>query len=173
MTGLAILSPDVAAVAVGACKFSLPHESTADIVSNFLHFPFLSGFGAISRYQAGELAAQWIAKDPVARTQFQGWHTAGINIAGSFALGSLAGTPTFSKPSSSPQKFSGLSPRSKLMLGVGFCGSFTTFSTFSVDVVKWMAEGQIQRATGYVLANNIGGVAAAGCGLLLMKKIFG
>lgn len=152
MAGVAILSSDLAAVAAGAT------------------------FGAISRFQAGELAAQWIAKDPTKRTPFQGWHTAGINIAGSFALGSLAGTPTFTSPKTdavTTQKFSGLSPRAKLMMGVGFCGSFTTFSTFSVDVAKWMAEGQIQKATSYVLANNVGGVVAAAAGMLIMKKFFG
>ena len=105
MTALAFLPSDAAAVAIGAI------------------------FGAISRYQAGEMAAQWIAKDPVSRKHLQGWHTAGINVAGSFALGSLAGTPTMTKAVSTPPppKLSGLSPRTKLMMGVGFCGSFTTF----------------------------------------------
>ena len=152
MTGLAFLGSDAAAVAVGAV------------------------FGALSRYQAGQLAAQWIAKDPVKRTPLQGWHTGAINVAGSFALGSLAGTPTSVTPSpvqSPSSRFQGLSPRTKLMMGVGFCGSFTTFSTFSVDVVNWMAAGQFEKATRYVLANNIGGFAAAAAGMMIMKKIFG
>ena len=149
MTALAFLPSDAAAVAIGAV------------------------FGAISRYQAGQMAAEYIARNPH-RQSLTGWHTAGINVAGSFALGSLAGTPTMTNPvSSPPQKFGGLSPRTKLMMGVGFCGSFTTFSTYSVDVVKWVTEGQIQRATGYVLANNVGGIAAAAAGMLIMKKIFG
>ena len=147
---LALLSSDAAAVAVGAV------------------------FGALSRFQAGQVAAQWIAKDPAKRAPFQGWHTAGINVAGSFVLGSLAGTPTataLTTPKVAPTP--GLSPRTKLLMGVGFCGSFTTFSTFSVDVAKWVAEGQIVRATGYVLTNNVGGIVAAAAGMLIMKKIFG
>ena len=58
----------------------------------------------------------------------------------------------------------GLSPRTKLLLGVGFCGSFTTFSTFSVDVAKWIEAGQFGRAGGYVLVNNVGGILAAAAG---------
>lgn len=146
MTGLApLLSSDATAVAVGAV------------------------FGALSRYQAGEIAAQWIAKDPTKRTPFQGWHTAGINVAGSFALGSLAGAPVKKTPAATV----GISSRTKLMMGVGFCGSFTTFSTFSVDVATWISEGKLQRATGYVLTNNVGGVVAAAAGMLFMKKVFG
>jgi CrcB protein len=67
----------------------------------------------------------------------------------------------------------GLTPRSKLMLGVGFCGSFTTFSSFSVDVATWLAQGQTTKAVAYVLTNNVGGVAAATAGLGMVKKIFG
>ena len=64
-----------------------------------------------------------------------------------------------------------LSPRTKLMLGIGFCGSFTTFSTFSVDVVNWIQAGQTNKAFAYVVSNNVGGIAAAATGLFLMKKI--
>lgn len=158
MSGLAVVSSNATAVAVGAV------------------------FGALSRYQVGEMAGAWIAKDHVKRAHLQGLHTAGINIAGSFALGSLAGIPTFTTATATtssssttaaaskktPQflnQLQGLSPRTKLLLGVGFCGSFTTFSTFSVDVAKWMAEGQLGKAGGYVLANNVGGIVAAAAGM--------
>jgi len=133
-------------------------------------------FGALSRYQAGEVAANWIAKDP-ARKSLQGWHTAAINIAGSFVLGSLAGTPTAVKlPPSAPVAMTpgiqGLSPRTQLLMSVGFCGSFTTFSTFSVDVARWMAEGKFDKAIRYIFANNVGGVVAAAAGMLITRKIF-
>jgi CrcB protein len=59
------------------------------------------------------------------------------------------------------------------MLGVGFCGSFTTFSTFSVDIATWLAQGQTTKAASYILANNVGGIVAASAGMLLVKKLFG
>ena len=152
MTALAMISSDAAAVAAGAV------------------------IGALSRYQAGEMAAQWIAKDPRTRSHLHGWHTAGINIAGSFALGGLTSTPTATSAATStpvPKFGGGLSPRTKLMMSVGFCGSFTTFSTFSVDVVKWIAAGETSKAATYVMTNGVGGIAAAAAGMVLMKKIFG
>jgi fluoride ion exporter CrcB/FEX len=51
--------------------------------------------------------------------------------------------------------------------------SFTTFSTFSVDVVTWLSEGKTARAVSYVATNNVGGFAAAALGMALMKKFIG
>mmetsp|Transcript_61274 Transcript_61274/g.149990 ORF Transcript_61274/g.149990 Transcript_61274/m.149990 type:complete len:162 (+) Transcript_61274:24-509(+) len=144
-------------------------------------------FGALSRYQAGRIATEFIANDPNKFGKFAGWHTAGINVGGSFLLGGISGAPTVAKvngssavprssaASTSPlfQNFQGLSPRAKLMMGVGFCGSFTTFSTFSVDVVSWIQQGQVGKAASYVAANNVGGFIAAGVGMALVKKFFG
>lgn len=158
----------------------IPHDAVALGVGAF--------FGAMSRYQAGRLAAEWIAADPKRSLQqhrYQGWHTAAINVSGSFLLGVITALPTVmqqSQAAQSPQTQStqlqkaalgGLSPRAKLLLGVGFCGSFTTFSTFSVDVATWIAAGQTTKALSYVLTNNVGGVLAAGVGMALVKKLFG
>jgi CrcB protein len=132
-------------------------------------------FGAMSRHQAGRLASEWIAVDPNRLGRYQGWHTAAINVGGSFLLGGVTGAPLVSGPSqpgSTPSVF-GLTPRTKLMLGVGFCGSFTTFSTFSVDIATWLAQGQTTKAASYILANNVGGIVAASAGMLLVKKLFG
>ena len=144
-------------------------------------------FGALSRYQAGRLAAEWIANDPNRLGKFAGWHTAGINIGGSFLLGSIAASPVASSVNKPPPiapmarnlatpprrpfaEFQGLSPRTKLMMGVGFCGSYTTFSTYSVDVVTWLSEGKISRAFSYVATNNVGGFMAAAAGMALANQ---
>jgi len=123
--------------------------------------------GALCRYQIGRLAVDRIAADPKRFGSFTGWHTCGINVLGSFVLGGIAGSPVASSP-----KASGLTPRAKLLLGVGFCGSFTTFSTFSVDIVTWLAKGQTMKALSYATVNNVGGVAAAAAGMSLAKRIF-
>jgi CrcB protein len=127
--------------------------------------------GAMSRYQAGRLAGEFIASDPKRFGSLNGWHTAGINVVGSFILGGVTAAPLVTTPSKST--FGGLTPRSKLLMGVGFCGSFTTFSSYSVDVVTWLAKGETAKVASYILANNVGGVMAAAAGWILVKKIFG
>ncbi|KAG7341357.1 CrcB-like domain containing protein [Nitzschia inconspicua] len=142
-------------------------------------------FGALSRYQVGQMAAKYIASDPKQYGKLTGWHTAGINVAGSFLLGGISATPSIdmSKVNGSQAtsfnsrrllpSIQGMSPRTKLMMGVGFCGSFTTFSTFSVDVVNWINQGKTVQAMSYVATNNIGGIIAAGIGMAMVKKFFG
>jgi fluoride exporter len=116
------------------------------------------------------MAAHWIAQQPTTRAKFVAWHTAAINIGGSFLLGGITSASTLSTTTT---KAPLLSPRMKLCWGVGFCGSFTTFSTYSVDVVQWIAQGNVLRAAAYVLTNNVGSVAAAALGLVLVKKLLG
>jgi len=73
-----------------------------------------------------------------------------LNIAGSFALGTLAGN--------------GAGRQAQLLLGVGFCGAFTTFSTFSMDTLNMVQRGQLRRAASYVTASNVFSVGAAYAG---------
>mmetsp|Transcript_16154 Transcript_16154/g.37098 ORF Transcript_16154/g.37098 Transcript_16154/m.37098 type:complete len:138 (-) Transcript_16154:896-1309(-) len=118
--------------------------------------------GAFCRQQIGRMAAEQIAANPKRLGPWKSWHTAGINILGSFCLGGISQAPT-----------NVLNKRTRLMAGVRFCGSFTTFSTYSVDVVNWISQGQTRMAMKYILTNNVGGVIAAAAGMLLVKKIFG
>ena len=74
-----------------------------------------------------------------------------LNVLGSLAIGGLAGA--------------GTGPRVSLALGTGFCGAFTTFSTFAIDSVNLITAERYVAAAAYVLANNclsIGGAAAVG-----------
>jgi|Transcript_18696 protein CrcB len=54
--------------------------------------------------------------------------------------------------------------RANLLLGVGFCGAFTTFSTFSVDTLTMLQRGQNSRAAAYVLCSNLLSIGAAAAG---------
>ena len=150
-----------------------------------------AALGALSRYQAGRMAAEFIATDPNKFSKLSGWHTCGINIGGSFLLGGISASPvvvpksTISSlqppppppngitPPSPTRIIQGMSPRSKLMFGVGFCGSFTTFSTYSVDAVTWLSQGNYNKALSYIAANNFGSLVAAAGGMILVKKFFG
>ena len=86
------------------------------------------------------------------------WSTVGINIVGSFLLGLLVAEHWFSRDV-------------REGLGVGFLGGFTTFSTFSVQIVLEADAGEPGRALGYLLASVMGGVAAAAAGYMLGRKL--
>jgi CrcB protein len=54
-----------------------------------------------------------------------------------------------------------------LFLGVGFLGSFTTFSTFGLETVRLLQAGQVGLAATYAIASMVGGLAATWLGLRL------
>ena len=86
------------------------------------------------------------------------WSTVAINIAGSLLLGLLVAEAWFSRDL-------------REGLGVGFLGGFTTFSTFSVQVVLDADAGEPGKALAYVLASVVGGVAAAAAGYALGRRL--
>ena len=86
------------------------------------------------------------------------WTTVGINVAGSFLLGLLAAGSWFSRDL-------------REGLGVGLLGGFTTFSTFSVQVVLEADAGRPGRAAVYIAASVVGGIAAAAAGYALGRAI--
>jgi len=86
------------------------------------------------------------------------WSTVGINIVGSFLLGLLVAENWFERDA-------------REALGVGFLGGFTTFSTFSVQIVLEVDSGEPGRAAGYLLASVVGGVVAATAGYALGRKL--
>lgn len=87
--------------------------------------------------------------------------TFAINIAGSFLIGLLA--RAFSAPDGNPVL--------RAALTIGFCGGFTTFSTFSAEVVTLMQEGRTARAMAYVVVSVVTGVLAVLAGLALGGRI--
>jgi fluoride exporter len=80
------------------------------------------------------------------------WVTVAINVVGSFLLGALI--PWGSH----------LSEPVRNGLAVGFCGSFTTFSTFSVEVFYDAHAGDTGFAMLYLAASVVGGILAAAVG---------
>ena len=73
-----------------------------------------------------------------------------VNVLGAFILGWLVGLP--------------LRPRRQLLVGIGFCGSLTTFSSWMVSCVSFIAQGDWLAALGLIgLALGLGlGAAALG-----------
>ena len=80
--------------------------------------------------------------------------TLAINLAGCAALGLLVGL-------GGPQ----LRPGLRLPLAVGFLGSFTTFSTFSLEAAQLWQGGRGLQAMAYVGTSVLGGLLAVAAGL--------
>lgn len=86
------------------------------------------------------------------------WSTVGINLVGSFLLGLLVAEHWFGRDV-------------REGLGVGFLGGFTTFSTFSVQVILEVEGGRAGTAVAYLLISVVGGIAAAAAGYALGRAI--
>jgi CrcB protein len=83
------------------------------------------------------------------------WGTLTVNVAGSVVLGFITGLP--------------VAPAVAALVGTGFCGALTTYSTFSYETLRLVQDG----ARFYALVNVVGsildGLGAAYCGLLLAQ----
>lgn len=109
-------------------------------------------------------AARFVVDGTIGRFVSRGPFPLGIvviNIVGSFALGAVTGLASGSV----------LSAETARVLGLGFCGGFTTFSTASLEAVKLWAEEGIGRATAYTAVTVVGAVAAAWLGLALTMAL--
>ncbi|MEU0392658.1 fluoride efflux transporter CrcB [Streptomyces sp. NPDC006208] len=78
-----------------------------------------------------------------------------INITGSFVLGLLVGLGAQH----------GLPEQVVTIAGIGFCGAYTTFSTFSYEVTLLGQKGQTGKAVLYAASSLVVGLAAAAAGL--------
>lgn len=96
---------------------------------------FGGAVGSNARYWLGQAMRQqgWTAPFP--------WHTLLINVAGSMLLALTA------------MLFRERTGDGFLLLGVGFCGGFTTFSTFSLESVELIRRGRWDLAVLYALAS--------------------
>jgi CrcB protein len=106
---------------------------------------------------AGVLARYGIGRATL-HTEALIWTTVGINLVGSFLLGLLTASDWFSRDA-------------REAIGVGFLGGFTTYSTFSVQVVLEADGGRTGTAVAYLLVSVIGGVACAVAGYVIGRAV--
>ncbi|WP_068156801.1 fluoride efflux transporter CrcB [Rhodococcus phenolicus] len=102
------------------------------------------GAGAVVRYLAGRYIRSYRSV-PVA--------TLAVNVFGCALLGALSGAT--------------LSPESFALLGSGFCGGLTTYSTFAVEAVGLTRIRRPLSGIGYVVVSVVAGLAAAWAGYTL------
>lgn len=82
-----------------------------------------------------------------------------INVLGSLLLGILCGF--------------GTSGGAYFLLGDGFCGGFTTFSTFSVESVELIRRGELAKSASYVAGSICAGLVVFLGGYYGVKGILG
>lgn len=103
----------------------------------------LGGFaGSVLRYALGKLLPQgdWP------------WTTLAINVVGAFCLGALAALVARGVITNE---------RMSLLLRVGVCGGFTTFSTLSLEAAGLISGGQGAAGVAYLVMSCVLGVVAA------------
>ena len=111
--------------------------------------------GAIGRYLAMGVVTQFLGMGFPYATLF-------VNVVGSFILGLLIEGMALAWQ---------VDATLRAFLVVGVLGSFTTFSTFSLDVVHLFERGQIWLALLYALLSVALAVLAFGAGMYLMRQI--
>lgn len=112
----------------------------------------LGGFlGSVLRYGVATISSKW----------FDNFHTGTIivNLLGSLIIGLLVGL-------SLKQNQPGHS-----FLVIGFCGGFTTFSTFAFDNIRLIKADQWVTALSYASISLIGAIACCGVGIWIGNKI--
>lgn len=109
-------------------------------------------FGALLRY--------WLSMMfPTVTGQFP-WITFVINVSGSAVLGFLLILLT--------EQF----PRGRLtrpVIGTGFCGAYTTFSTYTVEALLLVRDHRSMTAAVYVLASLVAGLLAVWLGITIAR----
>jgi CrcB protein len=116
----------------------------------------IGGFiGSVARYLAAVLFAGQISSVfPFA--------TLTVNIVGCFLIGIIFELS---------DRGSILSPEWRILLTTGFCGGFTTFSTFSYESLRLMQDGEYLYLAAYVLISVFVGLAATYVGITLIRSI--
>jgi fluoride exporter len=107
-------------------------------------------FGAPCRYLLDRAVTRRVNSDLP-------WGTFLINVSGSFLLGFLTGLSLSHH----------LSDPGKALVGTGFCGAYTTFSTFTFETIRLVQDGRFLEAAGNISVSVVVGLAAATAGLAL------
>jgi CrcB protein len=115
----------------------------------------IGGFiGSISRYACSYYLDRWLRS-------IYPWGTFAVNITGCFLLGFILGLTGHGH----------LSERWRFFLAAGFCGSFTTFSTFAAEGIGLYEKDLTFLSFLYLAGSVVTGVLMAGAGMWVGKQL--
>ena len=124
-------------------------------VTNLLAVAVGGSAGSVARYVLGGLISERMPAGFPYGTLF-------VNVTGSFLLGLIATLAL--------DRF--MVPRVWfVLLGAGFCGGYTTFSTFSYETLRLAAEGSWGRAGLNVLVSVVASLAGGALGILAGRAL--
>jgi len=122
----------------------------------YLAVAFGGALGAMSRFFVYNVFMR-------ATTSTFPWATLTVHIVGSFLIGIAFVVIT--------ERLE-MGPEVRGVVTVGFLGAFTTFSTFSMDTIGLLEQGQVGSAIIYVLSSVAVCIIAAWLGLTVAKFLF-
>jgi len=125
------------------------------IVLDFLAISVGAIVGANLRYWMSRSAVRWLG--PVFP-----YGTLSINVLGSFVLG-------FFLVWTSERVL--VDPHWRLLIAVGFCGGYTTFSSYAYETMAFFEQGQWTLMAANFLANNVLACGAVVAGMVLARVL--
>jgi CrcB protein len=131
-----------------------PAIARGEGVKTFWAVALGAGVGGVSRYLLASAIQQR------AGTSFP-WGTFVVNVSGSLLLGFLI-RYALATPS--------LSVEMRALLTTGFCGGYTTFSTYSYETATLLEDGQYSRAGLYAVASVLLALAGTVAGFALARE---
>ena len=111
---------------------------------------------------AGALLRVWLVYAFAGSASGWPWVIFTINITGSFALAYFATRLQERLPQSTYRH---------PLLGTGFCGAYTTFSTMQIEILKMLDGEHYGLAAGYTLASVTAGYLAIWTGTALVRRV--
>ena len=120
----------------------------------------LVGLGSFVGGNARYVVGRWVGSAVGGRFPLA---TLLINVAGSFVLGMIGGVLA--------QRTAAHADAIRLALGVGFCGGFTTFSTFEYETHALLEDGAWVPAFAYVAVSVVVALLAVRFGILAGRAV--
>jgi CrcB protein len=109
----------------------------------------------------GAVARVWLGRHFTATDDSWPWATFAINVSGSFALAYFATRLQERLPQSTYRR---------PLLGTGFCGAYTTFSTMQIEILELAEAHRYGLAVGYAVASILAGLTAIWLATTIVRR---